>query len=170
MQFFEGKDFCFATNSKAGKHSICKAIVEKDYPDKLWGLVDVEELTYYTLTPQTDTPTKPVLMLVRDPMERFISAASMNHGHIDIEDALAGMGSEPYERQVDYVKSAKEAGQEIKLFKFPTHLKAFCKAAGFTGLDILNRATAEPKILTPEQEDLVRVFYADDIELFNSIG
>lgn len=158
MQYFVGKNHCFATNSKASKHSICKALVEKDYPEKLEGLEDISEHTYYTLVPQTDTPELPVLMFVRDPVERFISAASMNHGLIPIEESLAMLGQNQFDKQKDYYIEGKTT-----VFKFPEQIAEFCEAAGFEKLDKLNEANGEKKVLTEEQLQIVKDFYADDI-------
>jgi len=166
MEYFIGKTHCFSTNSKTAKHSVCKAILEKDYPEKLEGLELSEGLPpYYGLVPSTDAPEKPILMLFREPIDRFISAASMNHGLNDIEESLAKLGEYPFDKQVDYIIEG-----QTTVFKFPEQLEQFCEAAGFPyPLEKINEATAGKKELTPEQLATVEQFFADDIAFFNGL-
>lgn len=164
MQYFIGKRNCFPTNSKAGKHSICKVLVENDFPEKLDGLEDISEHTYYTLVEQTDAPKLPVLMLFRDPVERFISGASMNHGLIPIEESLAMLGHNQFDKQIDYIIEGKTI-----IFKFPEEIGAFCEAAGFPNLPKINEANGEKKVLTEEQLQIVKNFYADDIAFYETL-
>lgn len=164
MQYFKGKDHCFATNSKVMKQAICYGIVKKDWPEKLEELQDPHFLTYYTMIEQTDAPEKPVLMLMRDPVERFLSACAMNNTTVDDAIAVMQEGHPLFDKQSDYVTP------DTTIFRYPDQIKEFCDAAGFAPLPVLNQSEYPKPKLTKKQKAAVEAYYADDISLWESLG
>ena len=177
MQYFISKDFCFPENAKTSSNAVCHAILQKDFPEKFAEINEADAaenpFIYRTHVEQTDTPQLPILMLMREPVDRFISAASMNHGLWDVQEIIDSLTSGTgywaeghlFQKQSDFVIEGKTT-----IFKFPDQLKEFCAKAGFQfPLPKLNEATGEKKTLTPEQLAFVQEYYADDINLFGSL-
>lgn len=181
MQFFIGKNFCFPENAKTATNSLCYSIVHNDYPELLEGLSDNDKDNPYlwrSLVPQTETPNKPVVMLFREPVDRFISAASMNHGLYDIEDIIKSLQAESgawheghlFKRQSDYISRAKALNLDVAIFKFPHQIDDFLHMVGYDSIPKLNECNSlQKKLLTKSQVDFVNDYYAEDVAFFNQM-
>lgn len=177
MQYFIGKNFCFPEIGGNATNASCYAILAADFPELLAEISEEEKtdnpFCYRNRIDQTDAPDKPILMLMREPVDRFISRASMNHGVHDVDEIIeslrTGEGwaaeSHVFHRQVDYVIKGSTT-----IFKFPEQLQEFCQAAGFDyPLPKINEANGEKKILTEAQLAFVREYYKADLSLWGSL-
>lgn len=175
------KTHCIANNAKCHTNAICRAIVNRDLPDaaaeiraiqdeaKMRG-EEVPELIHRSYIETTEDPHLPVAILMREPIDRFISAASMNDAH-ELEDIFEDLknGGEWTEdhvmlRQSDYVRPG------AKIFRFPEDTRAFCQEVGFKlPLATVNKNKGKKIVLTDEQLAIVKEYYAEDIKLFSSL-
>lgn len=167
MQYFITPNNCIALNSKVATNSIAKAIVQTYYPDKVEMCIIESDYQWRSFIEQTDTPDKPVLMLLRDPIERFVSAVAMLN--LDPAEVIKDIGSyEPnyFQPQSLFLDDHPDA----KVFLFPSQIDEFCKAAGFPELPAINEAKNPKPELTKEQIEFLKEYYATDIKLFKKHG
>ena len=184
-----------ALNAKVGTSTFARAIVKKYYPE-------IDELLINSAYPEgqnADTqqvqlrvpyrtnPDRPVVLLVRDPVERFRSAMAQV-GLDDVDATLTELveetgnyGSAGGLRNVKLVENVHfvpqnvsndviMAGQSLHTFAFPDEIDA---AAEFLGLDLplitINEANGVKPDLTEAQVAAVREFYAADQALWESL-
>ncbi len=173
INYLISKTHCIANNAKCHTNAICRAIINRDFPEiveEIRTLDSAPELIHRSYVETTEEPHLPVIMLMRDPIDRFISAASMNDA-LELDDIFADLqnGGEWTEdhvmlRQSDYVRPG------IKIFQFPDQARQFCEEAGFKfPLATLNKNKGEKITLTEEQLAIVKEYYAEDIKLFSSL-
>lgn len=163
-RFYIFRDICIARNAKAATSAICARILELA-PETCAGEGGLHERP-----PQTENPDKPVYLLVREPVSRFVSAC------IQIDT--------PYERALNYLEQDRSRargehhlmfqhlhvmGPEVHGYRFPEHLPQFCRDTGLGTLARRNRTGHRPD-LSPGLEARVRAYYADDIALYNRIA
>jgi hypothetical protein len=148
VAYWDAPDFQIANNSRAGSVAVHHALCEKyGNPGGVYGI-----------------STKPVHMLIREPVARFVSAMkyARRWGRTEpATDFLCTSSGEHF--QFQYVFAIKNAS----LYKFPEHLDRFEKATGLK-LRHVNQSF-EQFVLTDEELAAVRKYYSDDVELFNSI-
>jgi hypothetical protein len=135
------------------------------------------------LIPYRTRPDGEVVCLVRDPVERFRSAMAQV-GITDVDatlDELANeTGNHPEYRpvrgrrllseDVHFQPQSRFSGEPIRHFRFPDQLEAAAAALDLaTPLPVINESTGVKPNLTPEQEQRVREWYADDVALWTSI-
>lgn len=176
--YYRGKDNCFPINSRVMTSAITESIVQKDFPERASGLLEITPHTFKTMVDFVDVPDKPCLMLVRHPLDKVKSALAF----IGIEDyvkvVIDGlkndkdfMNRDHFRRQSDYVQDVANAGQTLQCFAYPDQVPLFQVAAGFTTPFInLNESTGEKPELTEEQEEFFLEYYASDLELYNSLS
>lgn len=171
---------------KVGSSSLSSAILQQLHPDKIAVTVGYDPANTPNhfgrdRIPREDTPSLPVLMPVREPVERFRSACSQSR--IEDVDALLdklendgvlrgdnkAIESFHFRPQTDYLP----LDQDIKLYQFPAHFDDLGTAAGLTvPMPVVNDSESNnpPKPdLTPTQQSRVEAIYADDIALYNLI-
>jgi hypothetical protein len=76
LSYFKTPNFCVAVNTKAGSTSMAHAIIQEFYP-KLNSILKYERpygTSLHWFCPSTQSPDKPIVLLVRDPVSRFLSA------------------------------------------------------------------------------------------------
>lgn len=148
---------CFiARNHKAGSTSLAKAIVTIFYPEMTNGHTLIDDMMWQAMAPQTENPDGDIMLLVRDPVERFCSAGG----------DISKLGSDDihYLKQSSYVKYP-----DIKCYKFPDDLEKFCSDTGLSyPLPIMNESDSKRDISANDKE-IAKAFYADDMELFKNI-
>lgn len=82
MIYFRTPKYAVALNAKVGSSSLARAIIRQFFPKQDWLIrtaafpqgVDETKRQWHRMCPGTRKPTKPVVLLVRDPVERFLSA------------------------------------------------------------------------------------------------
>lgn len=115
---------------------------------------------FYWAAPISETPQGTIHMLVRDPVDRFLSACSLQG--LDIATALAGLPSQDMHFAPQSASSAGAA-----LYKYPDQIEAFCAATGLTLT--VNNATQNALTATDDQKSAIKNFYAADVALFEGL-
>lgn len=188
MAYFITPRYSVALNTKVGSSSLSLAIIKKFHID-IWKKIStasyppgvgVDDLRWHSRCPREFIPTKPVVLPIRDQIERFLSACAqirqndMNQILSSLENGfLIPRGKRPLNVQKNehFTHQHMLQHNETHLFKFPDHLD---ELANFVELDlplpVINEAGLRPK-LTLLNSQLIRVqnYYAKDIELFDSI-
>lgn len=195
QRYFICGDKLLSLNAKVGTSTFARAIIKKYYPE-IDALVlsaaypegqsaDTQQLQMRV--PYRTNPDRPVVLLVRDPVERFRSAMAQTKLD-DVDAALTELVEETGSygvanalRQIKLVENVHfapqnisaaviAAGQPLHAFAFPDQIDA---AAEFLGLDlplvIINEGTGVKPDVTEEQAAAIRAFYADDVALWNSL-
>jgi hypothetical protein len=187
-RYFICGDKLMAFNAKVGTSTFARAIVKKYYGDldaKLLSAAypegqSADTLQVQSMVPYRVNPDRPVVLLVRDPVERFRSAmAQVNLDDVDatITELLTEEGAYGYIRGVKlvenahFVKQSTIKGNPIYYFKFPEQVD---EAARFLGLDlplvIINENTRGDKPdVTEAQAEAIRQFYTEDYNLWSSL-
>lgn len=143
--------------------SIAQAVMQTYYPlfcKEIFTAVD-----YLNICPVTDTPANPIYMLVRDPIDRFLSAVAVLNMDVDI--AIAGLGN-GLELNEHFIPQASY--QVTKSFQYPAQIADFCTAIGVASLPTVNETLSPKSSLTIDQANALQAFYAADIALYNNLG
>jgi hypothetical protein len=207
MTYFCTPRYSVALNAKVGSSSMARAIIRQYYPKQNWLIrtaafppgADETKRQWHHWCRSEKTPSKPVILLVRDPVERFISAMQqVGLKKKDVDAAIESLekdtpvparkgppprraarmrrrGMKPprpgrLRDDVHFRPQHECASGPTKCYRFPDHLT---QAAAEIGLEArlprANEAKREKPTLTPEQEARVRAYYAADQSLFASI-
>ena len=127
-------------------------------------------------------PSKPILAMIRNPLERFRSAMAQFHA-VDVNAVIDSLinGSKFVSgtargREINASTNAHFKPQILwvdantKLYKFPDHINEAAVEIGFTlPLPQINTATFTKPTLDEHQTAILESYYAEDIVLFNSI-
>lgn len=156
VRYWDLPELQIANNSRVASASINFAIAKK-YPVK-----GIRE------------PTKDVYLMVREPIDRFISAVARVQVQYpgEFEDIDGLISNFPIDEQYGnhWGSQCQLLSQLSKtfLFRYPDHLYQFSKCVG---LDIpwANRSTWGKITLTDSQKSQLVNRYREDVELFESI-
>lgn len=146
-------------NSRVASMATAQAIMQKFYPCE--GLNDARD--FYNAVPVSDKSFGKVFVLIRDPIERFLSAVSCLE--IDLDVAIKGLGNglelnEHFAPQNKFIFD--------RAYKFPEQISEFCAAIGLAELPLVNESNRKP-VLTEEQLGFLQDFYVEDMRLYGSI-
>ncbi len=188
--YFDSGDVAIAVNFKVASASIARAVIKAHHPEieatitTPWNNgrgtaypsgVNADTVRWQTLVPKVSATEKPVLLLMRPPVEKFRSACAedkvrnVNFKLTQLERDTPRMWSRnahfwPQSRFLENVP--------VKVFRIGRDLEAFCQAAGLEyPLSWIGPAGHNEGVkpdLTPEQTQRVRAIYADDLALFAS--
>lgn len=183
--YYTTPNYSIACNAKVGCTTMANAILKQFYPEII-KKIEEDKIKNPDYIPRwighcqrAIFPEKPVVLLVRNPVERFISALSQ----FNIQDCSLVIdalhknekfpfpNSKPtFIRQDPHFRLQSELLYgESHLFKFPDHIH---EAMKFVGIDFnpehLNKAK-EKISLTKDQLDFIQFYYYDDIKLFEQI-
>jgi hypothetical protein len=209
MQYFILPHCCIAFNAKVASSALASAIVRKYHPERLekvlaeyeekWSIFSDDfkaslpesfqrmfrsdmndSISFWqNLCTITRNPELPVLLLVRNPIDRFLSGAS--YLSQDIDKLLTGLESNdqkyileslPIEiaNNTHFIKQSWLIKGETRLYRFPDQLEQFCLDAGLEWpLQRINEGKNVKPVLTEEQIKRIESYYAEDVELFKSI-
>jgi hypothetical protein len=148
--YWELPTLLIANNSKVASTAIWKRISQR-----------------FGVAAETNEPTKPVYLLVRDPVERFQSAVATLLGMrlaTDVDSTLAAMPDD-----VHLWHQSRYLAPVTHLYRYPDHLDQFAADTRLAPLPLLNQ-TREKPVLTEEQRERVLEIYRDDVELFTRAG
>jgi len=180
MRYLLANNVRFVPVAKSGSamlaHAILKTHHRSDYDRVLSGLhkpasVELKDVFFQGICPYEDKPTAPVVIALREPIERFRSAAAFlaSRGQVKTVDAwldLVEQGKADQHLEFQH-KKVKEG---FSLYKFPEHLDALKSVLELDETWVANASDPETKPdLTPEQIARIEAIYAADIELYNSI-
>lgn len=176
---------CYVGNIyKNASRSIAQAVAQNFVPNlpSGWSLANnpmIERATWMYFSP--DLPIRPLRLLIRDPVLRFLSA--MNQvGITDVAAAISGINGGPtpagYSRSIPFASDLHfqpqifhaQTGLPTFLYRFPDHLSQLCADAGIPGpLSNVNPSTVPAPTATAAQVAAIQQLYAEDLNLFNSI-
>lgn len=172
MDFFETETHNITVIPKGLSSSIGKAIAERDCVEEIKRLTDsgepMADFIYKAIVPHTETPSKPTAALMREPIERLLSALAMNNTNVQetIESLKSGEGW-----QATHPIFMPQNLESIdKVFRFPEQEEDFCKETGLPyPLPKLNQSKNTKPELTEEQQEFFEEYYATDIKLYQSL-
>ena len=187
MKYFIAGEKLLAFNGKCGTSTMAWAIIRQFYPEQedylktkvQWGSGTVDEQMHHNFVPKRTHPNAPVVQIIREPVSRFRSAVAFlrleNKANIDqILDDLENETELIEVRRGKLVNNFHFAYQDNfrgDITYFPlSNIQGAADALGITvPLIRINSAPTDKPVLTEEQEDRVRAFYADDVRLWESI-
>lgn len=209
MQYFVLPHCCIAFNAKVASSALASAIVRKYHPDRLEKVIAEYEQNWSQFSDEfkaslpesfqrmfrsdmndsisfwqnlctiTRNPELPVLLLVRNPVDRFLSGAS--YLSQDIDKLLTGLEKDDEEyvleslpikitKNTHFIKQSWLIKGDTRLYRFPDQLEQFCLDAGLEWpLQRINEGTNIKPVLTEEQIKRIQAYYAEDVELWNLI-
>lgn len=172
-QYIKSGNAYFALNFKAATSSIARAIVSAHYPDIEDNLlnntsypegVSIENSRWHSQLPKTENPDSDVVLIVRDPVERFRSACAETGKTPD--EALSEQG----QRNMHFWPTSRLLLDGCKLYRFESDLDAAVTALGLAPpLPDIDGGNGPMPDLTPEELSRIQEVYADDITLYESI-
>jgi hypothetical protein len=161
--YFTAGDKFLAFNPKAASSSLARAIATA------YCNLSVEQLAQPKLQSYLDIVNEPdgeVILVVRDPVERFRSACAETGKEVD--DALTEITNG--EHDLHLWPTSRLLVDGCKLYRFESDLDDAATALGLTlPLPDIDGGNGEKPDLTPEQLARVQAIYADDIALYESI-
>lgn len=173
--YFLTPQYNIAVNLKVGTSSIGRAVINRFFPHieaeiakiKLQPRQTVDSIRVKSLCPTTENPQHRIVLLVRDPIERFRSSMAHARGlTVDrvLDDLEAGIMVDPH-----FEKQSKFNVGQVQSFKFPDDLELFAKTVGLQyPLPVVGRSVDKP-MLSDDQIYRVSEFYKEDFSLFSSI-
>jgi hypothetical protein len=188
MTYFKTPNYSVALVTKAGSSTLAYAII-KQYQPAMWTTIQSADypagmtaldVRFHSRVARELEPTKPVVIGVRHPVERFRSAcAQVRIDDVDLaidslENGTIIQRARPLNVQQNEHFTHQHMLQAVggnHLFKFPQHLDQMATLLGLAlPLPAVNEADMRPKpVLTPLQEQRVKDYYRKDLELFQSI-
>lgn len=164
MNYYITPNSYIAQNHCVASSAVGKGIASAYYP-KL--IADGGDMRWRFIVPQTMKPDNTVLVLFRDPVDRFLSAIAQNK--ISIEEGIYGL-SDQLSRDPHFTLQSQflKTGQPNRIYKFPDQLDKFCADAGLSPLEKIN---PHPNKLIPtdEQIAIIRKHYAEDVSIFEAL-
>lgn len=181
MKFLKtNKKYVIAMIGKSGSSSLAKALIDQIFPERRRNYVGASielKAGWQSWAESTENPEMKVLVPVRDPVSRFISACGQVKRHTkeqvdEILDSLEGGGA--FTKNYHFTKTVeytKNHGQECLLFKFPEQAKDLAVLAGLKPeLPVINNGEKRIKpTLTRSQTERVLKYYGEDLSLFEGI-
>jgi hypothetical protein len=207
-QYFVLPNCCIAFNAKVASSALASSIAHKHYPDLLeaaknrydqtWSQLsdnfknslpdsfkkmlaedwDSSKSFYQNVCPRTSSPDKHVLLLVRNPIDRF--ACTVAYMSIDVEDTIVALEKKE-KRILDKIpclvyRNTHFLPQHIYLdnnptaYKYPDGLQSLCECADLDWpLRRINTGKNQKPNLTEHQMQRVAKIYEEDMKLFNSL-
>jgi hypothetical protein len=120
-------------------------------------------------------PTGPAYVVVRDPVDRFLSAYSMGMYLVEgrsVPDFIDWMlAQNPLSIDLHFRPQTLVIGdvQNVTYFDFAKDLSALATALGLSGLPSLHVAPGEKPALTDDDLAKLQTFYADDIAMYAQV-
>jgi len=186
MPYFITPNHSVAFNAKVASSTLARAIIASFHPEKETAIQNAaypkhlgpDSIRWHSLCPKESEPSKPVVIIVREPIARFRTAMAQT-GQTDVEAALGALeqgGEIQFPRRmlrpredVHFHHQHLLAQPFAKVFRLED-LDAAATYIGLTlPLPVINEATGEKPTLTPEQEARVVAYYAEDKALYDSI-
>jgi len=187
MIYYKTPNHSLALIPKSGCSTMARCVIKNFYPDKEHLIQNAaypegkgpDNTKWQSFTPKEKIPSKPTLALVRNPVDRFISAMSqvnLTDVAIALDSLLNGTVIEMPKGKLNLSKNPHFKRQilwmlpDTKLYRFPDHLNEAAVELGMQlPLPVINSASRPKPTLTYEQQQIIENYYAQDITLFNSI-
>lgn len=183
--YFITTNHSVALNAKVASSTLSRAIIAAFHPEQEHLIQtaaypegkgpDTNQVQW--LCPKEKEPTKPVVLVVREPVARFRTAMAQT-GQTDVDAALTSLEQDAdvqFPRRTRKLRKDAHFRHQHELLQggtaFP--LEDLDEAARFIGLTLplptINEASRPKPDLTPEQEARVLAYYATDAELYASL-
>lgn len=178
-------DYSVAFNAKAASSTLSRAIIAAFHPEQESIIQTAaypegkgpDSTPVQWLCPKEKEPTKPVVLIVREPADRF-RAAMAQVNLTDVDAALASLEQDTdfqFPRLRRNLRTDVHFRHQHELLRGGTayRLEDLNEAATFIGLSLplptINEASRPKPTLTPEQEARVLAYYAADAALYASL-
>lgn len=185
--YFITPNYSFAFIPKVGCSSLARVVIRqfqpKDntiiinghYPEGL----NAENSKWQSIAQREHWPSKPIVALIRDPIERFKSAMSQMH-FSDVDAAIDSLKNgtlmQCFKRKTKLMDNGHFKPQIMwvdettKLYKFPDHIQNALNEVGIEGsIPVINQCSFPKPQLTTEQRLELEIIYQEDIALYNAI-
>jgi len=186
MPYFITPSHSVAFNAKVASSTLARAIIAAFHPDKEQMIQSAsypehlgpDSVRWHSVCPKQREPSKPVVLIVREPIARFCTAMAQV-GMTDVDAALAALeqdGTVKPHRRVIHLRNDVHFRHQHGLLRGGTafRLEDLDEAAEFIGLSLplpqINEARRQKPDLTPEQGARVLAYYADDAALYASLS
>ena len=189
MRYFITPNYCVPLNAKCGSSSLCRRIIAVYYPETESKLqqahyppgFDADRIQPHRFVPDTSRPDRPVAMLVREPLDRFLSGVAYLNINLDaaIDSLLNGtpatasrgdrQRSIRVNRNVHFAKQSQMPYGETHLFRFPAHITNLSMLLGLGPVPQLNITPRPKPQVTDAQRASILNYYAADVALYDSI-
>lgn len=190
MRYFVTPNYCVALNAKSGSTSVVKRLIDTFAPEWERRLrtahypagIGPADMPLHSYMPSTATPDRPVALMVREPLDRFLSGVA--YLQIDVDHAieslvmgtavvatgrLGGQRSTVLRRNIHFRRQADMPYGETHLFRFPDHIQDLGALLGIGPVPQLNITPRPKPPVTADQRAAILDYYAADVALFASI-
>ena len=183
--YFITPNYSVALNAKVGSSTLSRAIIAAFHPEHEHLIQTAaypngkgpDNTQVHWLCPSEKEPSKPVVLLVREPVDRFRSAmAQVGLADVDVAlEALEQDGEIQFPRRKRRLREDVHFRHQHELLRGGTayRLEDIDEAATLIGLPLplptINEASRPKPSLTPEQEARVLTYYAQDAALHASL-
>jgi hypothetical protein len=183
--YFITPNYSVAFNAKVASSTLARAIIAAFHPEQETIIQtaaypegkgpDTNQVQW--LCPKEREPSKPVVLIVREPVARFRTAMAQA-GLADVDAALAALeqdGSVQFPRRPRPLRQDVHFRHQHEKLHGGTafRLEDLDEAATFIGLSLplptINEASRPKPDLTPEQEARVLAYYAADAAMYASL-
>ena len=183
--YFITPNHSVAFNAKVASSTLARAVIAAFHPEQENTIQtaaypegkgpDTNQVQW--LCPKEKEPSKPVVLVVREPVARFRTAMAQV-GLTDVEAALASLEQDAefqFRRRRRNLRTDAHFRHQHALLRGGTAVKLenLEDAAGLIGLSLplptINEASRPKPDLTPEQEARVLAYYAEDADLYASL-
>lgn len=176
--YVDTPEYCFAINPKTGCTSILSLIYSKYYDNTID--IAFDNANHYILRSRFYTvPFKPVILIIRDPIDRFLSAMDQV-GLDDVESCLDSLTSH---KKIMYQGKMRRVSEDAHfrhqyslifgqthLFRFLDHYDDILRLLNIESPMVhLNKAKGLKPTLSSSQRLAIINHYAEDMELYDSI-
>ena len=185
MPYFITHNHAVAFNAKVASSTLARAIIAAFHPEQEQMIQNAaypdhlgpDNVRWHSVCPKEREPSKPVVLIVREPIARFRTAMAQV-GMTDVEAAMAALeqgGTVKRPRREIDLRNDVHFRHQHELLRGGTafRLEDLDKAATYIGLSLplpqINEARRPKPDLTPEQEARVLAYYADDAALYASL-
>jgi hypothetical protein len=190
MGYFVTPNYSLAFIPKSGCSTLSRCVIKAFQPEEealITGAAypngkTADNSMWQSFVKREKYPSKPILAMIRDPIERFRSAvAQFKLSDVDyVIEALVNestiVSNTRRHREINISKNQHFMPQILwvdvntKLYKFPEHINEASAEIGFMlPLPQINAASYPKPTLTAEQTAVLEEYYAEDIALFESI-
>lgn len=184
--YFITPEYSVAFNAKAASSTLSRAIIKEFYPERE-NIIQTaaypvdknpDNTQAHGFCPKEKTPSKPVVLVVRDPLTRFCSAMTqLNLTDIDaVLDALEQNNIVGHQRKRKLAVAVHFFRQQplISMGGTAFRLEDLNEAAEYIGLALplprINESTINPLAITTTQEQRILTYYAVDKTLYASLA
>jgi len=184
--YFITPNHSVAFNAKVGSSTLARAIIAAFHPEQEHTIqtaaypagIGPDDTQVQWLCPKEKEPTKPVVLVVREPVSRFRTAMAQLR-LTDVDEALESL---EHDSEISLPRRRRKLRDDAHFRHQHSLIAGGCTAfrledlnvaATFIGLSLplptINEARAEKPTLTPEQEARVLAYYAADKSLYDSL-